>query len=578
MTKLKIGFGLLAVAGAVQAGELRLSLEDYRDKVRGAWIGQMVGVEWGAPTENVWRGTVMPAEKVPEWRPEKIGGSFNNDDLYVEMTFLKSLEDYGLDVSQRQAGIDFANSEYRLWCANEAGRNNLRIGIAPPDSGHPRFNKRPNDIDYQIEADYSGIVAPGLPQEAVRLGRLFGGLMNYGDGVWAGQFVGALYAKAFFTSDVNELLDAGLAAIPAESDYAQMVRNLRAWHRESPDCWSNAWAKATATYFKDRNPGMRDSNGIIDVRLNGAMVVLGLLYGEGDLDRSIVISMRGGYDSDCNPSSVGGILMCSRGAKALDAKYVSKLNPKSKFSFSPYDFETLCAVCEKLARQVVARYGGRVEKDAQGKEWFVIPEKAPVPEAWVPSWNAPAPAGSLYTREEMKAQRHGVFFESIGKLDDPDPTVRVQAALDALHEGWTTSKNGTPWKPRFIISIPDRRGSPAENCILTHPPSNKEPVVLSRKLTVPGGNPALHLEVASVPRGDFLLEVEVDGLCLLKTQVGVPRDYKGWGHDFKPFDISLAPWIGKTVEIRVKHHHLGNTADAAIWRDIRVTSDVGGAP
>ena len=52
------------------------------------------------------------------------------DDLYVEMTFLRSMEEHGLDVSIRQAGIDFANSEYALWCANNAGRTNLRKGIA----------------------------------------------------------------------------------------------------------------------------------------------------------------------------------------------------------------------------------------------------------------------------------------------------------------------------------------------------------------------------------------------------------------------------------------------------------------
>ena len=57
------------------------------------------------------------------------------------------------------------------------------------------------------------------------------GVLNFGDGVWAGQFIGTLYAEAFFTDDVDALLDAVLAAIPAESDYAQMVRNVRAWHR-----------------------------------------------------------------------------------------------------------------------------------------------------------------------------------------------------------------------------------------------------------------------------------------------------------------------------------------------------------
>ena len=407
MRKNVLTTSLAAIAAvAVFAGERTLTLDEYRDKMKGAWVGQMVGVSWGQPTEFKWKDEIIPADKVPAWASDfPLRMAYGNDDLYVEMTFLKTLEDYGLDVSIRQAGIDFANSEYKLWCANRAGRDNLRRGVAPPDCSHPKYNKCPNDIDYQIEADYSGIIAPGCPQEAIRLGGLFGRLMNYGDGVWAGQFIGAMYAEAFFTADVNALIDAGLAAIPAESDYAQMVRNVRKWHRETPGDWTKCWEKIRANYSKGHNKALRDSNGAIDVRLNGACIVLGLLYGEGDLDKSIVLSMRCGWDSDCNPSNVGGILMTARGFKALPAKYVEKLDYARKFSYTAYNLPCLFAVCEKLARQVVVRNGGRVEKGADGAERFVIPVKAPKPDPFVPSWNAPAPTGSRYAEEEMAKQR-----------------------------------------------------------------------------------------------------------------------------------------------------------------------------
>ena len=46
----------------------------------------------------------------------------------------------------------------------------------------------------------------------------------------------------------------------------------------------------------------------LDVRINGAYVYMGLLYGDGDFWKSMNIAMRCGLDSDCNPSTVGGIL------------------------------------------------------------------------------------------------------------------------------------------------------------------------------------------------------------------------------------------------------------------------------
>jgi hypothetical protein len=130
-----------------------ISSGEYLNKMKAGWLGQMAGVGWGAPTEFKYNGKIIPADKVPDWKPQMINQHYQ-DDIYVEMTFLKTLEDYGLDVSIRQAGIDFANSKYQLWHANKAGRDNLRSGIAPPYSGHPKYNSHADDIDYQIEADF----------------------------------------------------------------------------------------------------------------------------------------------------------------------------------------------------------------------------------------------------------------------------------------------------------------------------------------------------------------------------------------------------------------------------------------
>ncbi|MBN1999914.1 ADP-ribosylglycohydrolase family protein, partial [candidate division KSB1 bacterium] len=136
----------------------RIKVSEYIDKMKAGWIGQMAGVGWGGPTEFKWKGEMIPEADMPDWSPEKIN-QFGQDDIYVEMTFLGTLEKYGFDVDIRQAGIDFANSRYMLWHANRAGRDNLRSGIAPPYSGHPKYNTHADDIDYQIEADYAGLIS-----------------------------------------------------------------------------------------------------------------------------------------------------------------------------------------------------------------------------------------------------------------------------------------------------------------------------------------------------------------------------------------------------------------------------------
>ncbi|MBR4171162.1 MAG: ADP-ribosylglycohydrolase family protein [Kiritimatiellae bacterium] len=562
-----VAFGIFAFSFA-GAKERVLTLDDYRDKMKGAWIGQMVGVSWGQPTEFKWNNEIIPEDKVPVWASDfPLRMAYGNDDLYVEMTFLKTLEDYGLDVPIRQAGIDFANSEYNLWCANKAGRSNLRRGIAPPDCSHPKNNKCPNDIDYQIEADYAGIISPGCPQEAIRLGNVFGRLMNYGDGVWAGQFIGALYAEAFFTTNINTLLDAGLAAIPTESDYAQMVRNVRQWHRENPHDWKTCWQKIRAAYSKKFNPQLRDSNGGIDVRLNGACIVLGLLYGEGDLDRSMVLSMRCGWDSDCNPSNVGGILMAAYGLKELPGKYTEKLDYVRKFSYTAYNLPTLFAVCEKLARQVVARHGGRIEKGSDGKERFVIPVQVPHPDPFIPSWKAPAPERIRFTKEEMEKQKFALLLPDPESVNDPNPTVRVQKTLDALFPGWKTSPNAPDMDPGLVDSFA-MTGGTVYGLLRTHPPKRNEAVTLARALTIPVEKPSLHFAVANSPGGDFRLVVRINGCAILSTIIDDPS---GKCH-LCTFDISLEPWAGKEAKIELVNEPTGWYNEAALWKDIRLTA------
>lgn len=84
--------------GSETIGERRLRVEEYRDKMAGGWIGQMIGVGWAGPTEFKYKGQIIPEENVPVWEPTRVN-QFRRDDIYVEMTFLRSMELYGLDVS-----------------------------------------------------------------------------------------------------------------------------------------------------------------------------------------------------------------------------------------------------------------------------------------------------------------------------------------------------------------------------------------------------------------------------------------------------------------------------------------------
>ena len=176
---------------------------ELRDKIAGGWAGKMIGVAYGDPTEFRARGETY--EKELSWKSSDVARSLNQDDLYVQMSFMMTMDKYGLDAPAEKFAESFANAGYQLWCANVQGRKNFFDGIMPPMSGHPKYNLWADAIDFQIEADYIGFMSPGMPQTANKFADKVGHVMNYGDGVYGGMFVAALYAQAYLTNDISAI-------------------------------------------------------------------------------------------------------------------------------------------------------------------------------------------------------------------------------------------------------------------------------------------------------------------------------------------------------------------------------------
>ncbi|MHC4643809.1 MAG: ADP-ribosylglycohydrolase family protein, partial [Planctomycetota bacterium] len=256
-----------------------------------------------------------------------------------------------------------------------------------------------------MEADYAGLISPGMPNMAIELGEVFGRVMNYGDGLYGGQFVSGMYSEAFFEKDMEKVVRAGLRCIPEGSQYYEAIADVLKWWKENPDDWQKTWKLIEDKY--DLNPAYRKGTcGIqggfnIDAKINGAYIVMGMLYGEGDLDKTIVISTRCGQDSDCNPSNAAGVLFTSLGFSNLPDRFTSAIDPEGKFSHTPYNFPLLVHVCESLAREAVLKNGGRIERDDKGRETFVIPVEEPKPSALEQCWEPGPIANSRFTEAEL---------------------------------------------------------------------------------------------------------------------------------------------------------------------------------
>src|SRR5665647_2219955 len=238
------------------------------------------------------------------------------DSIYVQLTFLMSMDKYGLDAPEKKYQEMFAKAGYWLWHANMQARKNYYDSIFAPLSGSPEYNLHADDIDFQIESDYIGFMCPGMPQTASEIADKIGRIMNYGDGIYGGIFIAALYSEAFFESDIPKIIEKAMLSIPAGSDYYKIVRDVVILHEQYPADWQAAWQELEDKWG-DTDICGAGSPFNIDAKLNGAYIVMGLLYGGGDPMKTMEISTRCGQDSDCNPSNAMAVLGVIKGFSGL---------------------------------------------------------------------------------------------------------------------------------------------------------------------------------------------------------------------------------------------------------------------
>jgi hypothetical protein len=355
------GFLILLIASCNNSSnEFRtIKFDVLKDKIAGGWAGKMIGVTYGAPTEFRAQGKIY-GDSI-KWKPKDIMGSMWQDDIYVQLTFLMSMDKYGIDAPSKKFQEMFAKAGYGLWHANMQARKNYYDSIFAPLSGTPDYNLHADDIDFQIEADYIGFMCPGMPQTASAIADKIGRIMNYGDGVYGGIFVAALYTEAYFESDINKIIEKALLSIPSESDYNKIIKDVLKLHKQYPADWQASW-KELEDKWGDVDICGAGSSFNIDAKMNGAYIVMGLLYGEGDPLKTLEITTRCGQDSDCNPSNALAVLGVIKGFSGLpnDMQKGVKVLGDSTFIYTSYSFNSAVTSTCKYALDLISKEGGKV--------------------------------------------------------------------------------------------------------------------------------------------------------------------------------------------------------------------------
>jgi hypothetical protein len=251
-----------------------------------------------------------------------------DDDITGTFTFVRALLDHGIreDLSAREIGQTWLNyiaeGRHILWwggmgmSAEHTAYLRMVSGIEPPRSGSAELNGPgvAEEIGAQIFIDGWALVAPGNPELAVKLAKQAASVSHDGEAIHGAVILAALEALAFIERDINTLIDRALTFIPSTAKIATLIRDVRRWHGEEPD-----WRKTLELLVKHYGYERYRTN--CPMISNHGVIILSLLYGGGDFDRSMMIVNTCGYDTDCNAGNLGCLLGIRTGLALFNTAY-----------------------------------------------------------------------------------------------------------------------------------------------------------------------------------------------------------------------------------------------------------------
>jgi hypothetical protein len=366
-----------AARGEQEGRAIEMSADELEDRIRGGLLGQIFGNLNGLPHEMKY---INEPGKVESYTPSLPKGAWTDDDTDIEWVYLWEMERSGqLFVPPKRIGeLWRANMNSGIWCANLYARHLLDLGIEPPLTGRIAINPwSVFNISAQFVCEAFGLISPGLPRSAAKVGIHYTHYAVDGEPIQTTQLFTAMIATAFVEKDVEKIVRAGLAAVDPKSAIHPIVTDVLTWWKENPGNWRETRRKIKEKYTH-HGGGMSDRNGY---ELNTAAVIGALLHGGGeDLKEVLRLSFNFGWDADCDAAICGAIVGVIRGKKWIDAQgwEIKDVYKNTCRDQMPKD-ETITGYGDKLiaaARKNILANGGQ-EISIDGKKGYRIRLESP---------------------------------------------------------------------------------------------------------------------------------------------------------------------------------------------------------
>ena len=346
--------------------------ETLSSKLRGAWLGRICGCLLGKPLEGIRLSELIPFLKQSDNYPlhrylrssdvtdavrdtysfgftnrfysDTVSAAPSDDDTNYTVLALRLLEQYGHEFTSENVAELWIDSQVkRAYCtAERVAYRNIVNGYRPPDTATWR-NPYREWIGAQIRADFYGYINPGNPKAAAEMAWRDARISHVKNGIYGSMFVAAMLAKAAVCTEIEPVIEAGLACIPFTSRLHETVSEILNDFRSGVS--QKECVRSIQTRFDDRSP--HDWCHTIS---NAAIVTAALLYGGKDFGKTICLAVECGFDTDCNGATAGSVLGMLLGESEIGSEWSAPLHGKLEttiFGMGTLTLDDLCARTEK---------------------------------------------------------------------------------------------------------------------------------------------------------------------------------------------------------------------------------------
>lgn len=277
-------------------------------RIHGCWLGKSIGGTLGLPAEGkMERLNYSFYDPVPTIAPP-------NDDLELQLVWLHLVEQSGNTLTQADFARAWLDHIHYMWDEYGICRWNQRRGV-PVESVGTFENPFHAGMGSPIRSEIWACLFPGDPDSAAHYATLDASLDHGTEGIAGEVLFAVLQSLVAAGRGLDAAITQALRYLPAKCETSAAVRFVRKTHDENIPAWT-CWKNLLARHGDDN---------FTHAPLNVALTIWALLYGEEDFEKSILLAVNGGYDTDCTAATVGATLGFIAGAEGIPTRWIDPI-------------------------------------------------------------------------------------------------------------------------------------------------------------------------------------------------------------------------------------------------------------